>query len=456
MKLDSDRCNGGGQLSDEALLVAGLAAASRVRSWTAISLAVPVVEPAVLVAAWRASPLVVWSTSETTIVGIGAAAEVRGHGDTRWKDIVSSAGQVTLDERSRGGRLRWLGGLAFAPGAAEAGPWRAFGDAWFVLPRWTYICEGGDAKLVLAVDPTDANHRARWLEDLGALRGALASSFQPRPQPPMTMFDAGDTSAWRAEVRAITGAIARGQCAKIVAARRAMVTLAGDVRAADLLAELAGRNPECTRLLVRPPGGATFVAATPERLLRKRGNELACDALAGSHARDEVNLDRAHDELKASTKDGREHALVVDAISTVLRSMNAIVDVPATPQVRALRNVLHLHTPITATLSQRCHVLEVAARLHPTPAVGGTPTATATAWINAHEAPRGWYAAPVGWFDTEGDGELAVAIRSGLLVGANAHVWAGAGIVAGSDPDRELAETGLKLQAMLGALGVSA
>lgn len=456
MKLEADRHDEAAQLSDEATLAAGLVPATRAQGWTAISLAAPIVEPAALVAAWRASPLVVWSTADTTLVGFGIAAEVRGHGDSRWRDVVAGASRIALDERSRGGRLRWFGGLAFAAGAADAGPWHGFGDAWFVLPRWTYVCEGGEARLVLAVSPDDASHRARWLDELHAMRGALAASFQPRPQPPMTAFDGGDTLAWRNAVRAITDAIADGQCAKIVAARRAVVTLSGDVRAADLLAELAARHPDCTRLLIRPPGGATFVAATPERLLRKRDDELSCDALAGSHARDEGDGGRAHDELKASGKDRREHALVVDAIATVLRALDATIDMPATPHVRALRNVLHLHTPITARLRVRRHVLEVAERLHPTPAVGGTPTASAIAWISSHEPPRGWYAAPVGWFDSEGDGELAVAIRSGLLVGANAHVWAGAGIVAGSDPDRELAETGLKLRAMLGALGVSA
>ena len=122
--------------------------------------------------------------------------------------------------------------------------------------------------------------------------------------------------------------------------------------------------------------------------------------------------------------------------------------------IRALRHVLHLYTPFRATLRAPRHVLELAARLHPTPAVGGTPTGVAVDWITRREpAPRGWYASPVGWFDLDGDGELAVAIRSGVLVGSRAHLWIGAGIVAGSDPDRELAETESKLRAILGALG---
>jgi isochorismate synthase EntC len=161
-------------------------------------------------------------------------------------------------------------------------------------------------------------------------------------------------------------------------------------------------------------------------------------------------------QLLASAKDRREHELVVSAIRDALEGMRSDIDAPAEPVVRTLRHVLHLHTPIRAVLSEPHHVLELVAALHPTPAVGGTPTPYAIDWIKHHEpVARGWYASPVGWFDLDGDGEFAVAIRSGVIVGDRAHLWAGAGIVAGSDPDKELAETELKLRAMLGALGVA-
>ena len=126
------------------------------------------------------------------------------------------------------------------------------------------------------------------------------------------------------------------------------------------------------------------------------------------------------------------------------------------PGIRTLRQIVHLHTPITATLPAKLHVLEVAAALHPTPAIGGTPRSVATRWIAEREAARGWYASPVGWFDLEGNGELVVAIRSGVIEGEHVYLYAGSGIVAGSDPDRELVETDVKLATMLGALGVSA
>ncbi len=454
----------------DAELEAGLATARRVHGWTYIALPAPVVAAPAVVAAARSASIVAWSSQTMTLVGIGVARELRGSGASRWRDVVSAAHDLG-DGVVVGGigreslvKPRLLGGVAFAPGAAEAAPWTGFGDAWFMLPRWTYVHDGTHAALVLAVDARDAQQGARWHAELAALRTALTTSFVQRPQPPMTSIDPGDRAAWRDQVRAITDAIGRGECAKVVSARSAVVTLAGEARAADMLAELDARHPECVRIIVRPPEGGTFIAATPERLVRREGATVACDALAGSVARAAnfadgatVRRDDGATELLASGKDRREHELVVTAIGTALRELGADVRIPAEPAIRRLRHVLHLHTPIAATLREPHHVLELAAALHPTPAVGGTPTRIATDWIAAHESvPRGWYASPVGWFDLEGNGELAVAIRSGLVTGDRAHLWAGAGIVAGSDPDRELAETDLKLRAILGALGVSA
>lgn len=451
---------------DGSELDAALAVARKQAGFTRIALPAPVAAVPAVAATWRTAPIVAWSSRALTIVGVGAACELRGAGDGRWHEVIDTARRIdasTLvdlrDVHGRGDaadlvRPRVLGGLAFAPGAADRAPWTGFGDAWFMLPRWTYVHDGTRAALVLAVDARDAAHAARWREELSTLRGALAASFAPRPQPPLMAIDHGDRDAWRAQVRAITDAIVHGEYAKIVAARSAIVTLAGEARVADMLAELDARHADCVRVLVRPPGGGALVAATPERLVKLDGSRVSCDALAGSIARRQDHDDAT---LLASAKDRNEHDIVVRAIASALRDLGGDVEMPAEPGIRTLRHVLHLHTPIAATLRTERHVLELAAALHPTPAVGGTPTKVATDWIASREVvPRGWYASPVGWFDLDGNGELAVAIRSGLLAGARAHLWAGAGIVAGSDPDRELAETDLKLRAMLGALGVAA
>lgn len=447
-----------------AWLDAGLAIAARSAGLVCIALPAPAASAAAILDAWRAEPAVAWSAGELSLVGVGVARELRGAGAARWDEVIAGAralpvrGAVIAGEPAPldalgPARPRLVGGAAFAPGAADRAPWLGFGDAWFALPRWTYVREGARAHLVLAVDAREAADAARWRAELARHQAAFAAAA-PRAQPAVVALDRASAPAWRAQVEAITDAIAAGACAKVVAARTCTAALAAPARAAALLAALDDRHAECVRVLVRPPGAGALVAATPERLVRRDGDAVRCDALAGT-------ISAAHEAgaaaLLASAKDRREHELVVRAIREALEGAGAIVEAPGAPAVRTLRDVLHLCTPFRATLRAPRHVLELAARLHPTPAVGGTPTAVAADWIARREpAPRGWYASPVGWFDLDGDGELAVAIRSGVLVGDRAHLWTGAGIVAGSDPDRELAETESKLRAMLGALGGAA
>jgi menaquinone-specific isochorismate synthase len=460
-------------------LSAGLAVASRSSGLTFIALPAPVVAAAAIIEAFRDQPRVAWASGELTLAGVGCARELRGTGEQRWEQIIDRAADLDLAGAVIAGepaalpalgaaRPRLVGGAAFAPGSADRAPWTGFGDAWFVLPRWSYVHDGARAQLVLAVDGHDAAEPQRWHDELARHLAAFAGPAVRPAQPALLELQRASAAEWRDQVVAITDAIARGACSKIVAARTCTVALAGAVRPADLLAALDHRHAECARVLIQPPGAGALVAATPERLIRRDGDLVWCDALAGTRsiaaagddpghghgARDRL-VAAASTELLASHKDRREHDLVVQAIRAALADC-AEVDAPAVPDVRVLRHIVHLHTPFRARLREPRHVLELAARLHPTPAVGGTPRELAIDWIRSREpVARGGYAAPVGWFDLAGNGELAVALRSGVLTGNRAHLWAGAGIVAGSDPDRELAETELKLRAMLGALGVA-
>lgn len=469
-------------------LEAGLGVASRSEGITFIALPAPVLPAAAIVDEFRDQPLAAWTASDLTVVGVGVARELRGTGRARWAEVIAGAhaiatntpdpgdeprdtmptplcsephraviaGEITPTSALGFARPRFLGGAAFAPGAADAAPWRGFGDAWFALPRWTYVHDGSRAFLVLAVDARDAERASRWRDELAIFRAALAGGTIEKKQQPLVELAPAPAGQWSKQVTEITDAIERGEYQKVVAARTCKVQLAGPVRAAGLLAALDERHGECVRVMIRPPGAGALVAASPERLVRRDGDVVQCDALAGSVANG-GDVERATATLRASAKDRREHDLVVHAIRAALEDAGAQVEAPAEPAIRTLRHVLHLHTPFRAELRTPRHVLELAARLHPTPAVGGTPQAVATEWIRTHEpAPRGWYASPVGWFDLDGNGELAVALRSGVIEGNRAHLWAGAGIVAGSDPDRELAETEVKLRAMLNALGVAA
>jgi isochorismate synthase len=193
-----------------------------------------------------------------------------------------------------------------------------------------------------------------------------------------------------------------------------------------------------------------FLGATPERLLAKSGLTIETEAMAGSVEAGE----RKQAALLSSSKDLSEHVIVVREIVREIESLCARISFPESPAAHALRDVVHLYTPIHAELAQPCHVLELVERLHPTPAVGGVPRGAAVTWISEHEPnERGYYASPVGWFDEDGNGAFWVGLRSALLDGAHAHLYAGAGIVAGSDARQELAETELKLAALKSALG---
>jgi isochorismate synthase EntC len=159
--------------------------------------------------------------------------------------------------------------------------------------------------------------------------------------------------------------------------------------------------------------------------------------------------------LLESGKDSREHEFVVSEILRLLGPLTSELT-PGKREVHRLRTVLHLRTPIRGRLREASHVLELVGKLHPTPAVGGVPTAAAIEFITRHEPDeRGWYAGPVGWFDAAGDGRFVVALRSGVVTGQHAELYAGAGIVRDSNAPSEFDETRWKLAALLGALGVS-
>lgn len=258
---------------------------------------------------------------------------------------------------------------------------------------------------------------------------------------------------WKRLIALTVAEIGSGRLAKVVLARRVDVKANRAFPLHEALGRLAALYPSCAVFRIED-----FIGASPEILLKKTGSDILSHPLAGTAAR---SGNRATDDaslaaLLASPKHRREHQFVVDAIAARLGPLCGRLDVPAEPSVLALRNVSHLGTTIRGTLREEepsPTALQLAALLQPTPAVGGNPTDAALAWQRTHEGfDRGWYAGPVGWVDGSGDGEWVLGLRSARLDGARAQLYAGNGIVAGSDPETELAETQLKLQALLAAL----
>jgi isochorismate synthase len=259
--------------------------------------------------------------------------------------------------------------------------------------------------------------------------------------------DARGRDAWRTAARVALDAIEHGDASKIVLARSARLTLAQTARTTSLARTLT--SAEGSYRFVARRSEMIFAGATPERLVEKRGDLVRTEAVAGTAPAEH------HDTpLEEREKDRREHLAVVLAIDEALVPLVQAMEHADAPVVRRHGPVAHLVTPFEGRVLRRIHVLDLADALHPTPAVAGTPRDAALDFIAAHEGiARGWYAGPIGWFDLNGDGELAVALRCVRIDDKDLHVYAGAGIVAGSDPDAEFDETRLKMRAALGALG---
>ncbi len=258
-------------------------------------------------------------------------------------------------------------------------------------------------------------------------------------------------------MEALTTQIATGHPDKAVLARRVGVEAQGAFEARAVLARLRERFQECTIFAMRS-GESVFLGATPETLVSLQGDRVRADCLAGSARRGKTEEEDARigAELLADEKERREHAFVARGITEALVGLTSEVGAPETPVLRRMANVQHLHTPIEARTDIKRHVLELVERLHPTAATAGLPKEAALCLIREQEPfSRGWYAGPIGWIDAEGGGEFAVALRSGLLREDVATLYAGCGIVQGSQPEREWAESEIKLEAMLWALNAS-
>lgn len=359
-------------------------------------------------------------------------------------------------------RPRLFGGFAFQDDFVPDNTWSVFSPAHFILPHYQ-LARWGDATFLtinalVGPDEPLAESVAALREALGARLALPATAAPARPPERPWLRYPLSADGWRTMVERAVDLIRAGELDKVVLARVCEVRADEPIDAAVALEFLNKDYADSYRFLFEPRPGHAFFGATPELLVEKRGDGARTMALAGSIGRGRTD---AQDEalaaqLLASAKDRHEHRLVIDAIRHSLAPLAHDVTMAAEPAVLRLRNIQHLLTPISARLRDaEAGVLPPARALHPTPAMGGAPRARALALLRHLEpVPRGWYAAPIGWLDSDGDGVFAVAIRSAVTQHNRAWLYAGAGIVGDSRPEREWAETALKFRPMLGALGV--
>ncbi len=406
------------------------------------------VDPLQVFAAAGTAPRFYWEqpSSRRYRVGVGCAARLTVAGDGRFAAADAAARELfgQLAWEGAGPRIAQLvGGFAFAAGADPAGPWNGFPDGELRLPDLACWSDG------------EAHFRM-------ARRGSAWSSLEPRPlalgQPArgMVEFANGGPEAYIERVQRALDGIRGGHLQKVVVAREAHVHTRYAIDPVAWLVALRERYPGCTLFAVGE-GDSVFLGASPERLVRISGDLVETAAIAGTAPRGASQAaDRALGEaLCDSRKNCDEHAFVVRYLEAVLADCCDGVVVDAEPSLLRTRTVQHLCTTLRARRRSDAPVslLELVSRLHPTPAVGGAPKHAALAWLAGNEGvERGWFAGPVGFLQSDGDGEFAVALRSALVRGRSATAWAGAGIVARSLPKAEFTETELKLRTVLGPL----
>ncbi len=429
--------------------------------------ALPDVTPQSFLAHYGGEARTFWQRGQyaSAYAGVGSAVTLRAQGSDRFARLRAQVGEVFSGHQHDSSapadvRPRFFGGAAFEADGADNRLWGGFGSAQMILPRYLLTRSGGYSWLTICDMSVSENRvdTAHLDAEFAAVVERIQQECDESPiSTPLKLHELTDHVAWRDMVAEGVGKIRAGELRKIVLSRALEAEMNHPINAVAALVALEKSYPTAFRFMIEPEAGQVFFGASPELLARLEDGTLYTHALAGSAPRGEMpsDDDRIAAELLASSKDRHEHALVVDWLRAILTPISRTLDIPHQPVVTKLRNIQHLFTPVQAQLRDKTHLLDVIERLHPTPALGGDPQHESRAAIREIEPmPRGWYGAPVGWIDAHGDGEFAVAIRSALACESHVRFFAGAGIVADSDPDREWEETKIKFKPMLAALGV--
>lgn len=404
-------------------------------------------------------PSIFWAHPEAEFwfVGIGEALSSRLEGI----DVLRRASRIRRDllryaivegPGLPGTGPTFMGAFRFHSEEMPRAPWDDMASNVWVLPR-TLVAHSPAGTWVtvnaLVSRKEDVDQAGLGLET--GVDEAGAGDTIPRLQG----WNGLARSRWTSSVQRILNEIHSGRLEKATLARHLRLSFGGRCPVRPILRNLAGSYPDC-RVFALARGESCFLGATPEVLIQQEKRRIRSVCLAGSAPRDP---DQAVDDIEARIlmddhKERWEHEVVVRWIADRLEPLASDLSWNTTPRLLRLRAVQHLETVFEGTVPDGRDALELLAAIHPTPAVAGRPLAEALKIVREEEEmDRGWYAGPIGWMDREGDGEMALGIRSALIRGPEAFLFAGAGIVEGSDPDKEWREVELKLTPLLSALG---
>ena len=396
----------------------------------------------------------------SAIAALGAVRTLEARGPNRfddlarrWRALVATA---VTDEAGTppGSGLIAVGGFAFADDGCDSRAWDGYVAASLVVPEVSLARRDSVVTLTRNVEVAPDDTLDALVGGLRELCAQPLPLLDPAPTGVYNVHSVMPPSHYEDAVARAVQRIKAGELEKVVLAREVDVQAPVDHDPAAVFSVLREAFGACYVFAVGR-GDATFIAASPELLVRREGQRASTVALAGSIRRsaDPAVDDHLGEQLLQSDKDRAENAIVARRIARALQPHSVWVAAAPEPVVVRVANIQHLARPIRAQLTAPIDAVELAGLLHPTPAVGGEPREVADALIPTLEGlDRGWYAGPVGWTDASGDGEFCVALRSALLRGQLASCYAGCGIVRDSDPAAELAEAEVKLEALLPVL----
>ncbi len=398
---------------------------------------------------------------QSWIIGAGEAAEIRIQGSERFRQAAAKLQNITssalLEENGGPGPI-FMAGFRFKPGLPPDGVWADFRDGLLTLPTWTISFQSAGRRWVTLNVVVNGQTNVDSLRE--ELMSQAFSLFEPfsdfSEHAAASLVDEGGRDRWRRSIDQALQAIKEGRLAKVTLAHRTRVHSEVPISPEGVLRSLVANYPEC-RVFAFCRGESCFVGASPEELVSLHEEKVTSTCLAGSALRgvSESEDVRLSAWLLGNAKEREEHDVVVEWVSERMRRLCIRLEWDEVPRVMRLGNLQHLATRFIGTPKRDSDVLAFVDALHPTPAVGGMPLEPALEMIGClEESDRGWYTGPVGWVDANGFGEFAIAIRCALLQGSEAFLYAGAGIVSGSDPEREYEETMMKFKPLLTALGV--
>ncbi|MGE8079002.1 isochorismate synthase [Peribacillus loiseleuriae] len=401
---------------------------------------------------------------ELTIAGLGIVEKIQVKADAKrvrkieanWTELQKNAVKVGVSGVVGTGPLVF-GGYSFDYNKTNSLLWDQFGDSLFYIPAFMLSIVKGQAYLTTNIVCTSEDEANLFIDLINErendIRNRLTNVAVSVNEYVEQIED--NPEGWKKIVAEAVSHMKHSELDKVVLARELRIVFKERIETVAVLRRLQ-KEQAGSFIFCLESAGDCFIGATPERLVKKHGNELFSACLAGSIARGkDAKKDRQLEhELLHDQKNLLEHQYVVSMIKDALSLVCKRLDVPKDPTVMKNRHIQHLYTPVSGECDANVSIFDVIGKLHPTPAMGGLPTEQAVAWIRENEElERGFYASPIGWSDSYGNGEFAVGIRSALIQGNEASLFAGCGVLEDSTPESEYEETGIKFNPMLSALG---